>query len=183
MSDATFAAAIKVILAHEGGYANDPLDFGGITNFGLTLRFLNAKADPMKYLGRPGPWTGQDVKNMSIETAKKIYYDCIWLPNGYDAIVDALVATKVFDMAVNMGEVQAEKLVQRACNNSGTTPALFIDGNLGPKSFAAINAIEKTKMLRAIQYQAVSFYNAIVQANPTQQKFLRGWLMRANWPF
>jgi lysozyme family protein len=180
---ADYQAAIKVILAHEGGLADDPDDHGGVTNFGLTIPFLNSEADPQKYVGHGLPWTREDILHMTRDLATTIYKDCIWDRHGYGNINDTLVATKVFDMGVNMGEVQGEKLTQRACNACGTTPTLYVDGNLGPKSYAAINAIEKDTMLKAIVVQATAFYEWIIQHDPTQEKFRHTWMDRANWPF
>lgn len=181
MSD--YPAAIKIILAHEGGLADNPHDYGGVTNFGLTIPFLNANADPQKYVGHALPWTREDVLHMTRDLASAIYKDCIWDRHGYGNIQDTLVATKVFDMAVNMGEVQGEKLAQRACNALEVQPPLYIDGNLGPKSYAAINSQDKDKMLRAMCSQAAAFYRWILDHDPTQKEFEHGWMERANWPF
>lgn len=185
MSD--YNAAIKVILGHEGGLSDDPSDHGGITNFGLTIPWLNGHADAQKYTGHPAPWNPDDVKSMTKATAIQIYKDSMWDVHGYGNIDDTLVATKVFDMAVNMGEVRGEKFMQRAVNACGFQPPLMCDGNLGPKSFAAINSFQgddkRTQLLKACCQIQEDFYKAIVEHDPSQQKFLHGWLHRAEWPF
>jgi lysozyme family protein len=180
---ADFSAAIKVILGHEGGLSDHPNDHGGVTNFGLTIGFLNALADPQKYVGHALPWTREDILNMTVTLASQIYLDCVWDRNNYGKINDTLVATKVFDMAVNMGEVQGEKLAQRACNDLGYQPPLMVDGNLGPKSFAAINSFDRDPMLKAICARQKAFYQAIVDRDPSQKVFWHGWMDRAEWPF
>lgn len=182
MSD-NFPAAIKVILGHEGGLTNDKDDHGGITNFGLTIMWLNGHADPQKYVGHPMPWTPDDVRHMTKDLASRIYKECLWDVNHYEKIDDALVATKVFDMAVNFGEFGGEKLAQRACNMCGWQPQLMVDGNVGDKSFAAMNGIERTQLLRSMCARAEERYNGIVEHDPSQKKFLHGWLERARWPF
>lgn len=179
---ADFDAAIKVILGHEGGLSDNPNDHGGVTNFGLTIPFLNAAADPNKYIGHALPWTREDILHMTIPLATQIYKDCIYDKHGYGNISDTLVATKVFDMAVNMGEVQGEKLAQRAANSCGVQPQLYVDGNLGPKSFAAINSIEKDTILKAMIAQQKAFYQWIVDHDPSQKIFWHGWMDRAGWP-
>lgn len=181
MSD--FAAAIKVILGHEGGLVDNPNDHGGVTNFGLTIPFLNANVDPNKYAGHPMPWTREDVIHMQLPAAIAIYREAIWDRHGYGSIDDTLVATKVFDMAVNMGEVRGEKLTQRAVNATGIKPPLMIDGNLGPKSYTAINSINRDALLHEMVEQQRAFYNAIIEQDPSQKVFEHGWMERAIWPF
>ena len=39
----TFEDAIPTILRHEGGFNNDPVDAGGATNYGVSLRWLKAQ--------------------------------------------------------------------------------------------------------------------------------------------
>jgi len=178
-----FEAAMKIVFANEGGIADDPDDHGGFTNMGLTLGFLNHMADPMKYVGHALPWTREDLQHMPRNMAYQIYKDCIWDRNSYGQIKDTLVATKVFDMAVNMGEVQGEKLTQRAVNDLKYEPPLYCDGNLGPKSFEAINSLHRDLLLNAMRNQAVAFYEGIIQRDPTQEKFRHTWMERAHWPF
>ena len=178
-----FEAAMKVVFGHEGGIADDPDDNGGFTNMGLTIPFLNSMADPMKYTGHAAPWTRDDVANMSRATAYQIYKDCIWDRNGYGNIKDVLVATKVFDQAVNMGEFWGEKLTQRAVNKLQYQPPLMADGNLGPKSYAAINSLDRTELLLAMRATAEDFYEGLIKQDPTQEKFRKTWMSRAEWPF
>jgi lysozyme family protein len=180
---ADFSAAIKVILGHEGGLSDHPLDHGGVTNFGLTIPFLNGNADPNKFVGHPLPWTREDILHMTIPLAVAIYKESIWDRNQYGLIEDTLVATKAFDMAVNMGEVQGEKLVQRAVNATGYTPALMVDGNFGPKSFAAINSLSRDVLLPEIVKQQKLFYQRIIERDPSQKVFEHGWMDRAEWPY
>ena len=55
----SFEDIIEEVLKHEGGYVNDPDDAGGETNFGIAKKF-----NP-----------DVDIKNLTKEGAKKIYYD------------------------------------------------------------------------------------------------------------
>ena len=36
----TFEEAVKIILKHEGGYVNDPVDPGGETNMGISKEHI-----------------------------------------------------------------------------------------------------------------------------------------------
>jgi type VI secretion system secreted protein VgrG len=178
-----FESAMKVVFGHEGGIADDPDDHGGFTNMGLTLGFLNQMANPELYVKHPAPWTKEDLEHMPRTMAYQIYKDAIWDRNGYGNIKDVLVATKVFDQAVNMGEFWGEKLTQRAVNRLGYQPALMVDGNLGPKSYEAINSLDRTELLLAMRKTAEDFYESILQKDPTQEKFRHAWMSRAEWPF
>jgi lysozyme family protein len=121
-----------------------------------------------------------DIKALPLDKAMEVYRTTWWDKFGYWRINNQTLATKVFDMAVNMGARQAAILVQRACNNCGAH--LIVDGDLGPQSMGAINSITPTNLLLAIKEQQLAFYNAIVRRDPSQAKFLRGWTMRADWP-
>ena len=102
-----FDRALKVVLSHEGGFANNPADPGGATNYGITAATLGA----WRGLGRPAK--DGEVLTMTLEEAGAIYRSRYWRPE-YDLIDSDLVAIKIFDMAVNMGAHQAHHLAQRA---------------------------------------------------------------------
>lgn len=173
-----FDTAIKTILAHEGGYVNDPVDNGGETNFGISMRFLKSQGVTAKELGLQNLDPGC-LKSLTADKAKEIYRKYFWDSNGFDAVKDVTVATKLFDAAVNMGGKQAAKLAQRAANDCGYR--LDVDGQLGTKSFAAINLCDPATYIRKYAKQMEDFYNAIIAKNPAQIKFKKGWMKRANW--
>ena len=58
-----FKDAVKIILKHEGGYVNDPVDPGGETNMGISKR-----AYP--YL---------NIKELTKKDAEDIYFKDYWL--------------------------------------------------------------------------------------------------------
>ena len=176
---AEFSKAVDVVLRHEGGFIEDPDDPGGATNFGLSRRWLTEQGID---LGRgPGIATVLDIKLMTIERAKQLYYDQIWKPHGLSFILDQIVATKVFDMVVNMGPGQAFKLVRNA----------FIDyrewdmprtGLLDSQLLEALNTIQPYRILPAIKKEQERFYRVLVHLKPRLERFLNGWLKRAAWP-
>ena len=89
-----FGVAVDFVLKWEGGYVNDPNDLGGETKYGISSR-----AYP--YL---------DIKNLTIEDAKKIYYEDYWLKAGCDELAPPFDII-IFDTAVNMGRGMANKLL------------------------------------------------------------------------
>lgn len=181
---ADFNKAIDVILKHEGGWVNDPDDPGGATNYGVSLRFVQqdmAKQgeDPAEYdFNHDGIVDWHDIKDMSVEDAKAVYLREFWEPYSYSYIQDQTVATKIFDMHVNMGSYQAGLLAQRALD--GKTK---VDGAVGPATRLAINNTEPQYYLKRLVEEQQKFYVALASQKPKLAKFLPGWLHRSKWPF
>jgi lysozyme family protein len=158
--DASFARIIK----SEGGYVNDPADRGGETNLGVTIGAWGA------YLGRaiqPG-----EMKALTVDTVKPFYKSMYWdkvkgddLPVGVDYAV--------FDFAVNAGVGRAAKFLQRAVG-------AVDDAVIGPGTLALVAKTTPGKLLENFAKQKEAFYNTLAEKNPTQQKFLKGWLARVD---
>ena len=70
----TFEEIIDKVIEHEGGYVNDPDDPGGETKYGIAK-----KSNP-----------DVDIKNLTIEQAKEIYWDKYWVPNKVDKVPSQL---------------------------------------------------------------------------------------------
>ncbi len=71
----------------------------------------------------------------------------------------------------------AHRLIQRALRSAGRD--VIEDGLLGPKTIAAINAVDVSDLLAALKSEAAGYYRSIAASNPKQRKFLKGWLNRA----
>jgi lysozyme family protein len=155
---ATFDQAIGTILEHEGGYTFNPADPGGETNFGISKR----------------QYPNLDVKNLTVDQAKEIYKRDYW---KYDGIQNQDVATKVFDMAVNMGPPTAHRLLQMALNALGQD--VTVDGVLGPQTQSATNRVDPERLLQELRAQAAVRYADIVLGNQSERTFLLGWMRRA----
>lgn len=173
---AMFNEAIEVVLRHEGGFVDHPADPGGATNWGISLRFLVREGIDLDLDG-DGKLDAEDIRRMPRETAIEIYRERIWDRFGYDRIVDQALATKVFDLAVNMGATQAHKCLQRACRAAGT--AIADDGILGPVTLAAANGLPAATVLAALRSEAAGFYRLLAATRPSAAVFLTGWLRRA----
>jgi lysozyme family protein len=118
-----------------------------------------------------------DIKNLTRDQAKQIYFVDFWAKCKCENIDDDNIATKFFDLAVHMGIPQAVKLIQRALRAAGTQ--VIEDGIIGPITLKAINEADSTDLLAALKSEAAGYYRLIANANPTQQKFIDGWLNRA----
>lgn len=115
--------SLDELLKSEGGYSNHPSDPGGPTNYGITI------ADVKRFV-KPDA-TAEDVKNLSLTTAKAIYKAKYWdvvrgddLPPGVDY--------SVFDFGVNSGVSRSAKYLQRIVGVKD-------DGVIGDKTVAAVN--------------------------------------------
>ena len=178
----SFDEAIKTVLAHEGGYVNDPDDPGGATNYGISLRFLKATGDlEVGDVNHDGDIDHKDIECMTSAEASRIYRKYWWDRYGYEAIPDQAVATKIFDMAVNMGPAEAHRIVQRSVDDLGG--GLAVDGILGPASKEALAEAIAGKgaraVLDALRQNQKNFYVDLVSRKPTLAKYLKGWLTRA----
>ena len=155
---ATFDKAIGAVLEHEGGYTFDPNDPGGETKYGISRK----------------TYPNLDIKALTLDQAKAIYKRDYWI---YSRIQDQDVATKVFDMAVNLGPPAAHRLLQTALLALGETVA--VDGVFGPQTLAATNLVNPEQLLQELRARAAVYYAQTVVANPPEQKFLLGWMRRA----
>lgn len=166
--------ALRIVLTAEGGYANEPLDRGGPTNLGITQRTLDGWR---KY----HPEFPANVRYLTVDHARAIYDRQYWQAAGCDFMPWPL-SLVVFDMSVNSGPGAAIECLQRALNSFGA--GLAPDGGFGPLSQAALEAVLKAvgPLLIALRHIDLrrDFFRAIVRNNPSQGRFLRGWLKRAD---
>lgn len=161
---AVFGPALEFALPHEGGYSNNPHDKGGATNYGIT----EATARRHGYQG--------DMWELPLETAGKIYAVEYW--PGLEAVESQAVASKIFDLRVNFGVAGGNRIAQQAANQL-VDPPTAVDGRWGPDTVETINAADPALMLDELATAAAARYQAIVERDPSQETFLRGWMKRA----
>jgi lysozyme family protein len=161
LNDEKFKKAIERVLEFEGGYVNDPSDAGGETKYGISKR----------------SYPNLDIRNLSLEGAKLLYYRDFWEPQLYRDFESVELAAKVFDLAVNLGASKAHLLLQRALRSVGNP--VNEDGILGKITLAAVNAANSRELLAALKSEAAGYYRCIVAKNSSQNKFINGWLRRA----
>ena len=151
-----FDEIIEQVLAHEGGYVNDPKDLGGETKYGITKRF----------------YPELNIKELTIEKAAEIYKKDYWDRNKVESLPQNLWHI-YFDMCVNMGKRTAVKVLQRAAVNRGRN--IDVDGGLGPATIGALKGVE----IDRVRAYRVKFYVDLITAKPEQEKFFLGWFRRA----
>lgn len=173
--DHRFENAVEFVLKHEGLLSDHPADPGGITKYGVSLRFLQLAGYDINC---DGNIDRNDALAMDKDKAKLIYKKEWWDKYDYNRIEALSIAKKVFDFAVNMGATASHKLLQRSVN-ALKTQKLIVDGILGPKTIEATNTCPDGHLLEEIKEQAERKYRAIVDHNPELSVFLKGWLKRA----
>lgn len=157
---------IAAVLAYEGGFTNDPDDHGGPTNFGITAADLGR----WRKLGRVA--TVEEVRSMTQADAEAIYKDWYIAAPGFGSIADGALKWIVVDSGVLHGTRTAARWLQQVL---GVTP----DGVLGAQTTAALAAADPGKLGRGILALRIRRYAAIVGKEPSQLRFLEGWVNRA----
>lgn len=147
----SYETCLRGVLAHEGGFTNNPADPGGPTNFGITI------FDYRKYV-KPGA-TAADIRAMTVDEAKIIYRTRYWdaqrcdeLPAGIDYVV--------FDYGVNSGIARSGKVLRRvlklADDSSIVSDAVIAAaGAADAKALVAAICDERLRFLRSLKTWSV----------------------------
>ena len=195
MSD--FNEAFSFTMKHEDPHLSGvvTVDAGGRTRFGIAQKFHTEL--PQGFFDGPA--------EEALATAEQIEERDYWNPMRLSEIENQNIANKLFDMGVNMGIHQAGHMVQRAVNalitsRSGAQApgsparagfardgvevpspanALVLDGVIGDRTIAAINAADQIALHQLLCELCKEFYRHIAANNPAQAPYLNGWLKRA----
>jgi glycosyl hydrolase family 108/predicted peptidoglycan binding protein len=185
MSD--FTPAFDYLMSHEDAHAHawltghDPaqaekmgkvtVDSGGRTRFGIAEKFH--------------PSLHKDFFSMpasdALAQAEIIYRAEYWGPMRLGELLNQAVASKIFDMGVNMGRNPAALLAQRAANGLllGRSLAPPIDGKIGSRTLSALNACPAAALIETLSNLSKIFYSDLAAKKPENKKYLEGWLKRA----
>lgn len=180
---ASFEKAIPYVLKHEGGFSNDKDDNGGITNYGLSQKYLEYLAKKEPYiinevdLNYNKKVDSYDICNMNLDKAKEIYYNEWWEKYGFGKLNYQPLATKLFDMAVNMGAARPIQWLRSCCDKFPPSKSLSIS-DAEAQYINSLSEIEKNMIVDKIEDLAIDFYKSLAHNNPSQQKYLSGWIKR-----
>jgi len=152
----------------EGKFVNDPADKGGATNMGITI-------GTWKQIGHDKDGDGdidvQDIQLLDYNdfcAVLKRYWNR-WVA---DSIINQSVADILVDWVWSSGS-WGIKLPQRILG-------LKEDGIVGVVTLKAINSANQKELFEKIFKAREEFYRKIVKRDPSQQKFIKGWLNRLN---
>ena len=160
-----FDTCLASVLHAEGGFSDNPLDPGGMTQLGVTKRAWES-------------WVGHSVDEADMRalvpmTVGPFYRAMYWNPIHGDALPPAL-ALCLFHCSVNAGPRRAARLLQSVV---GATP----DGAIGPATLAAVTRLVQARvgglatLVGAFQDALRAYYHSLA----TFPTFGKGWLNRA----
>ncbi len=166
---ADFKIAMAKTAPFEGGWNHVKGDNGGETYKGIARKFYPdwagwAIIDSHKPLKHNTIIKDERLDNLVDE----FYITKKWLKLGGIAI--QAVANQIFDFTVNSG--RGAKIVQGLLG-------VAQDGIIGAKTIEAINRAG-IALNEDIKQARIKYLTGLVEKDPQQEKFLKGWLRRAN---
>ena len=136
------------------GYVNIPQDRGGVTKYGIAQN-----ANP-----------NVDVRSLTLNDAMRIYEKKYWF-GGKCNILEYPLSIIHFDGCVNHGPGRATKFLQRAVG-------VEEDGVIGKMTLAKIDKQGISNVIQRISEIRSKFYYSLVERDPSQHIFLKGWMRR-----
>lgn len=176
---AIYELAKKATDCNEGGWCNTKGDAGGETYRGLARNF-HPELTLWKIIDLAKQELGiHDVRQLNAKLAANpvlqaeiddFYRAQYWDANRLSLISSQPVANWIYDHVLN-AETRGDKWAQEA---AGVT----IDGQIGPVTIAAINAMDPAEFLRKAEDVAAFYRLDRALAHPDQIQFLPSWLRR-----
>src|SRR5690606_21582969 len=152
----------------EGGYVNDPTDRGGATNMGITI-------STWRQVGYDKDGDG-DIDKFDIKLLDHKDFSFVlrqyWDRWKADQIKDQKLAEILVDWVWGSGKwgiIIPRRLL-------GVTA----DGVVGNKTLSALNSQDPVKFHKLVWDARLKFLNDIVKRDPSQKKFIKGWVNRLN---
>jgi lysozyme family protein len=166
----------------EGGYINHPNDHGGATNLGVTQRVYDQyRLD--------NDQSRQSVRDITKQEAQAIYFQGYWNQVKGNQL-PPLTAISLADFAYNSGPARAIHEMKRFLRENGYDIPMTAEGKnirnekLDSKTVEAVKAYVlqygDEKLAQGINRERHQFVQNIVDRNPDQRVFLKGWNNRIN---
>ncbi len=201
-----FELAHEFTALWEGGLVDHKNDPGGITNHGISLRFLKQLAketedqcqQQAKTCDGSNAWDSpydfnadsiidaEDIRACTKEQAAKLMHDNFWKPLHCESLPLAL-AVVLYDSAVNMGQGRATRILQEVLNVVGEAHLddfedIKVDGRCGPKTITLSSSLKDFGLdfyaARMAVRQRINFYISLSRQNESLSVFLQGWKNR-----
>ncbi len=167
---------IAGVLEREAGYVDHKDDRGGKTNWGIT-----------EFVARAYGYEGH-MRDLPKETARNIYRERYWLAPKLDLVhaQSPMLAEKLLDIGVNMGQSRAISFMQRALNVLNMQGTLFpdmkVDGTVGNVTLYALKVylqrrakLGELTLWRMVNGLQSTAYIEFAEAKPSQESFEFGW--------
>jgi lysozyme family protein len=116
----------------------------------------------------------KDLNLMTDEEAASIVKKRYWDVVKADTINNQIIAEYIVDWGYNCGIGFAARRTQQILG-------LTVDGNVGPKTIQAINSANQQELFNNLVNSRQQHYKDIVAKNPSQSKFIKGWMARSNY--
>lgn len=164
-----------------------PADTGGTTKYGISLRFLKSVVlDRIDVdLDDDNDVDENDIVLLPEDLARRLYKMYFWDPIAAGNLISQPLATKLLDASVLSGPKRGLRWL-----NQANFELSGVDGLAGEAPSAGLVVETSNRLLRAdpgneqrllerFREQQLSFYRRIVERNPSQGVFLKGWTRRA----
>ncbi len=166
-----FEKAFELLIEDEGGFVNDANDPGGATKYGITKKTYEL------FVGRSV--TILDMKALTLDVAKEIYFKNYWNPLSCEYINETPIAICIFNTGVLHGLVPAAKTAQRVASlHSAAT--LKIDGIIGSETVKILNMMQSKVFLKLFHKLLLERIEKLVFNDPKLAKFKKGWENRTH---
>lgn len=154
--------AFARVIGHEGKFQADYHDRGNWT----TGKIGEGELKGTKFGVSAMSYPHLDIRNLTLDQAKGIYFQDFWLRVDGDKLHDAL-AYQLFDAAINHGVGTSIRLLQRAVD-------VAEDGALGPITRNAVMVWGVDDTLKRFNAERIEFFVKI----STFDRYGRGWMRR-----
>lgn len=112
----------------------------------------------------------------AVVAAKWFYQNQEWHHLNADNIHDDGVAAALLSFSVNKSVPTAVKTLQDVLE-------VEADGVLGLGTLGILNSKDPKAVLALFRAGWINYYQHLVDVNPSEQRFLAGWINRVNFPF
>lgn len=161
----------------EGNYSYLPDDKGGETYAGISRNY-NPNWDGWEILDqyKKDSVVCWNVYIDAIEPCVIDYYFSVWMGDKYYLIKDPIVRDYLFDYR-NTGTIAYIHLC-KVLNEMGYN--VCVSTPLTEDIILVLNTVDQQIFITKLQEERTNFYERVAARYPMLQKYLRGWINRAN---
>lgn len=157
-----FEKMFNRLISSEGGFSDDQRDPGNWTGG----RVGTGELKGTKFGIAANTYPDIDIKNLTLDRAKEIYWRDWWVKLSADQM-NVAIAFQVWDFAINAGMGTSKRALQRAVGVAD-------DGQVGPKTVTAVNSMSVTDVVARFNAQRIRYYTSL----STWATYGKGWMNR-----